>query len=203
MSIYLGNKLISTARIATTDKVGVVKPDGISIFITDEGTLSANVSQIQTGMVIFTAGNTVPDGYLECYGQAISRTAYAELFEVIGTTYGSGNGSTTFNIPNLVNRFIQGSNVVPAADKYVAAGLPNITGGLPANEGHEYKDGWTPPDGYGSFYQIASNVVLGWSDNNIFDNNFWGFSASRSNRIYGNSSTVQPPAVRMIPLIKY
>ena len=203
MSIYLGNKLISTARIATTDKVGVVKPDGISIFITDEGTLSANVSQIKTGMVIFTAGNTVPDGYLECYGQLVSRTTYAELFAVIGTIYGAGDGSTTFKIPDLLNRFIQGSNVVPAADKYVAAGLPNITGGLPANEEHKYKDGWTPPDGYGSFYRIMSNVVLGWSDNDSYDNNFWGFSASRSNSIYGKSSTVQPPAVRMIPLIKY
>lgn len=200
MSIYLGNKLISTARIATTDKVGVVKPDGISIFITDEGTLSANVSQIQTGSVLFFAGNIIPEGYLECYGQAVSRTVYAELFDVIGTIYGSGDGSTTFNVPNLVNKFIQGSNT-PV--KSVDAGLPNIKGGIAAGEGHAYKDGWTPPGGYGAFYQIASNVVLGWSDNDLYDNNFWGFDASRSNAIYGNSTTVQPPAVKMIPLIKY
>lgn len=200
MSIYLGNKLISTARIATTDKVGVVKPDGISIFITDEGTLSVNVSQIKTGSVIFFAGNVIPEGYLECYGQAVSRTQYAELFNVIGTIYGSGDGSTTFNVPNLVNKFIQGSNT-PV--KSVDAGLPNIKGGIPAGEGHKYNGGWTPPGGYGAFYQIASNVVLGWSDNNLYDNNFWGFDASRSNAIYGNSTTVQPPAVKMIPLIKY
>ena len=198
MSIYLGNKLISTARIATTDKVGVVKPDGISIFITDEGTLSANVSQIQTGMVIFTAGNTVPDGYLECYGQAVSRTAYAELFDVIGTIYGSGDGSTTFNIPNLVNRFIQGSNTSGTVKQ---AGLPNITGQFSGTE-NVYKEGYTPSPS-GAFYNDVSNVVSGWSANDLFDNNRWSFSASRSSSIYGRSTTVQPPALTMLPIIKY
>ena len=200
MSIYLGNKLISTARIATTDKTGIVKPDGTSIYVTDEGVLSANVSQIKTGSVIFFASIVIPDGYLKCFGNEISRTQYAELFSVIGTTYGAGDGSTTFNIPDLTDKFIQGGTT-PV--KSVAAGLPNIKGGIPANEEHKYKDGWTPPDGYGAFHRIESNVVLGWSDNNLFDNNFWEFDASRSNRIYGNSSTVQPPAVKMIPLIKY
>lgn len=198
MSIYLGNKLISTARIATTDKVGVVKPDGISIFITDEGTLSANVSQIKTGSVIFFAGNVIPEGYLECYGQAVSRTVYAELFNVIGTIYGSGNGSTTFNIPNLVNRFIQGSNTSGTVKQ---AGLPNITGQFSGTESL-YKEGYTPSPS-GAFYQSAFNVVAGWSTNDQFDNNVWSFSASRSSSIYGRSTTVQPPALTMLPIIKY
>lgn len=47
------------------------------------------------------AGSTVPAGYLPCDGSEVSRTAYAGLFAVIGTTYGTGDGSTTFNVPNL------------------------------------------------------------------------------------------------------
>jgi microcystin-dependent protein len=54
-----------------------------------------------TGEVKPFAGGTVPKGYLLCFGQAISRTAYAGLFAVLGTTYGAGDGSTTFNLPDL------------------------------------------------------------------------------------------------------
>ena len=52
------------------------------------------------------AGSTPPPGWLLCNGAAVDRTAYAQLFTVLGTTYGTGNGSTTFNIPNLVGRTI-------------------------------------------------------------------------------------------------
>lgn len=51
------------------------------------------------------AGSSAPTGYLLCDGTAVSRTIYSALFNIIGTTYGSGNGSTTFNIPNLIQRF--------------------------------------------------------------------------------------------------
>ena len=47
------------------------------------------------------ASNAVPDGWLYCDGSAISRTTYADLFDVIGTAFGSGDGSTTFNIPDM------------------------------------------------------------------------------------------------------
>jgi hypothetical protein len=51
------------------------------------------------GMVMAFAGTSAPAGWLKCDGSAISRTTYAALFNVIGTTYGTGNGSTTFNLP--------------------------------------------------------------------------------------------------------
>ena len=56
------------------------------------------------------AGSTAPDGYLLCDGQAVSRTTYADLFDVIGTTYGTGDGSTTFNVPNLKGKVLVGYN---------------------------------------------------------------------------------------------
>ncbi|MFQ6744812.1 MAG: phage tail protein [Alphaproteobacteria bacterium] len=52
-----------------------------------------------TGMVMAFAGTTAPTGWLKCDGSAISRTTYADLFEAIGTKYGTGDGSTTFNLP--------------------------------------------------------------------------------------------------------
>ena len=59
------------------------------------------------------AGSTIPTGWLLCDGSAVSRTTYSELFTVIGTTYGTGDGSTTFNLPDLRNRFMVG-----AGDEY-------------------------------------------------------------------------------------
>lgn len=56
------------------------------------------------------AGTSAPDGWLFAYGQAISRTTYADLFDAIGTTYGSGDGSTTFNVPDLRGRVVAGQD---------------------------------------------------------------------------------------------
>ncbi len=62
------------------------------------------------GTIAIHSGDTtsIPTGYLECNGQAISRTTYASLFSTIGTTYGIGDGSTTFNLPDLRGEFIRG-----------------------------------------------------------------------------------------------
>lgn len=65
---------------------------------------------MEVGSIISFAGSTLPDGYLVCDGSAVSRDTYSELFEIIGTTYGVGNGSSTFNLPNLVNRIAMGSS---------------------------------------------------------------------------------------------
>lgn len=64
------------------------------------------------GMYGYFAGNNAPTNWLRCDGQEVSRTDYAELFNTIGTTYGSGDGATTFNLPNvnLENRTLVGSS---------------------------------------------------------------------------------------------
>lgn len=54
---------------------------------------------VPVGTIFHYAGTVVPDGYLLCSGQAVSRTTYNKLYSVIGTAYGSGDGSTTFNLP--------------------------------------------------------------------------------------------------------
>lgn len=60
------------------------------------------------GIVMSFAGATAPQGYLLCDGSAVSRTDYADLFTAIGTTYGAGDGSTTFNVPDLSGRVVIG-----------------------------------------------------------------------------------------------
>jgi len=60
------------------------------------------------GTVIWTARTTAPTGYIKANGAAISRSTYATLFSAIGTTYGAGDGSTTFNLPDLRGEFIRG-----------------------------------------------------------------------------------------------
>lgn len=61
-----------------------------------------------TGVVKAFAGTAAPTGYLFCDGSAVSRSTFATLFSVIGTTYGTGDGSTTFNLPDLRGRVVMG-----------------------------------------------------------------------------------------------
>ena len=65
-------------------------------------------SGIPSGQIIHVATSSAPTGYLKCNGAAISRTTYAALFTAIGTVFGVGDGSTTFNVPDLRGEFIRG-----------------------------------------------------------------------------------------------
>lgn len=60
------------------------------------------------GEVVAYAGSNIPDNFLDCIGQAVSRTTYSDLFNVIGVSHGSGNGVDTFNIPDYRGRFLRG-----------------------------------------------------------------------------------------------
>ena len=78
----------------------------------------------RTGEVVPYAGATAPAGSLLCYGQAISRTAYVGLFTALGTAHGVGDGSTTFNLPDLRGRVAAGKDDMggSAANRITAAG---------------------------------------------------------------------------------
>ena len=139
-------------------------------------------------------GSTVPEGFLLCNGAAISRTTYAKLFAAIGTLYGAGDGATTFNLPDMRDRFAEGAGTYSVGTA-VEAGLPNITGILYLVTGSN--------DCTGSFYftsstnsRISASVVAN-------ANNVIGFSASKSTSIYGNSTTVQPSSLVLNYVIKY
>lgn len=70
---------------------------------------AASLFVIPSGTILDFAGTSVPTGFLPCDGAAVSRTTYATLFSAIGTTWGVGNGTTTFNVPDLARRVTLGS----------------------------------------------------------------------------------------------
>ena len=87
---------------------------------------------IETGMIIPYGGSgtatTPPSGYRFCNGAAINRTTFSALFGVIGTRFGNGNGSTTFNIPDLRSEFIRGANTMGGNSRSGGLGSNNAGG---------------------------------------------------------------------------
>ena len=90
---------------------------------------------VPPGAVIPYAGSSAPDGWLLCDGRTVSRTTYAALFAVIGVTYGSGDGNTTFALPNLQGRVAAGtSSSHPLASKAGADSKQITRANLPAEK---------------------------------------------------------------------
>lgn len=109
---------ISTAKIANSAVTTIKIADGA---VTTVKILDANVTAAKLAADVITtlippasiwdfAGASLPTGWLACDGSAVSRTTYSDLFAAIGTTYGSGNGSTTFNIPDCRGRITVGKD---------------------------------------------------------------------------------------------
>jgi microcystin-dependent protein len=154
----------------------------------------------------FAGANSIPTGYLVCDGAAISRTTYAQLYAVIGDTYGAGDGSTTFNVPNLKGRYIEGQNNA-AVGKVWEAGLPNITGWFKSDNDqpslpgiYNHFSGVFYGDQILTTYKTTGNLA---SQTKYVYSNQITLNASRSSSIYGKADTVQPPAVTMRYIIKY
>ena len=151
-----------------------------------------DVSGIPTGSLVAFAGTTIPKGFLLCNGATVSRTTYAKLFEVIGTKWGSGDGSTTFNLPDFKDRFIEGTTDTSKVGKKLEAGLPNITG---------YFAGWNIiKEVSGCFFQENyQNHVGGTVD--PYGNKI-SLDASRSSSVFSKSNSVQPASCYTLMIIK-
>ena len=141
------------------------------------------------GEPIITLSSVLENNEIWLEGATVSRTTYSDLFQIYGTTYGIGDGSTTFQLPDFRNRAIWGAN----SFGYISAGLPNITGTF---EGASQNADYTS----GAFYVIGRNTKVA---NDGERDNTYGFDASRSNAIYGNSTTVQPPAIKVRVKTRY
>lgn len=84
---------------------------------------------VPVGVVNPFAGATAPSGWLLCYGQAVSRTQYSALFAVLNTTYGAGDGSTTFTLPDMRGRSVSGKdNMGGSTAGRITAGTTGVTG---------------------------------------------------------------------------
>jgi microcystin-dependent protein len=118
-----------------------------------------------TGTIKLDAGTVAPAGWLKCDGSAVSRTTYAQLFARVGTAYGAGDGSTTFNLPNLLGRFplgagqgtgltnrLQGATGGEEAHVLATAELPAHNHGI-TDPGHSHG----APSGTGFMVQLNSS----------------------------------------------
>ena len=151
---------------ATTGNAAIIAATGpdtnININLTPKGSGSvlfggAAPALTPTGVVVPFAGTSAPTGWLLSFGQTVSRTTYAALFAVIGTTYGAGDGSTTFGLPDLRGRVIAGQDDMGGTSANRLTGLSggvdgDVLGGTGGSESHTLTEAEIPShshiDGY-------------------------------------------------------
>lgn len=122
--------------------------------------VAAAASGVPAGTVIFHSANTAPTGFIKANGAAISRTTYAALFAAIGTAFGVGDGSTTFNVPDLRGEFPRGWDDSRGVDSGRAFGSAQAEGLK------NHKHAFNTPNGastgsatWGSFYNEATTMT--------------------------------------------
>lgn len=149
--------------------------------------------------------NSTPDNYIQANGAALSRTNYAELFRVYGTTFGAGDGSSTFNIPDMRNYYPIGAGSRVSIGSAVSDGLPGITGRI-------YNDFTKHPVSEAGRDASSSGALYfgTFGGNRATDTNFDGgaarsidFDASRSSAVYGRCSWVRPQSRGLHYIIRY
>lgn len=180
---------------STTAKAGAV-PLGGSDGLIDVTWLKNAI--LPVGSLVASLAESI-DGWLLCNGALLSRVTYANLFDVIGTSFGEGDGSTTFALPDFRDKTLWGAN--DNLMEVISAGAPNITGhignlvstSMEAGANRQGAFEWNRQQGVGTI-----NVTPGTGYR--FDPML---NASWSSSVYGNSETIQPPAIAVNILIKY
>ena len=158
------------------------------------------------GFIKTFAGTTTPEGTLLCDGSAVSRDTYSELFAAIGTTWGEGDGSTTFNLPDLRDQWILCAGTEHEAGESVAEGLPNITGTTYIGDygkaiGMFYSPNGAIRPGVFSGYVLPNTIATEQDVPNRYDQIV--LDASYSNNVYGASGHVTPKSTVLTPCIVY
>lgn len=149
---------------------------------------------VPAGAIMFFGVKSIPDGWLICNGANVSRTDYAALFAAIGTIYGTGDGSTTFGLPNMSGRFLEGTADTGYVGTYHSAGLPNVTGSF-TSHGNTGSMQTT-----GAFTNGESGVHS--NSGGASDGRHVYMDANRCSSLYGASGVVQPAALATLALIK-
>lgn len=144
---------------------------------------------VQAGSVIYVAKSTPPTGYLKANGALVSRTTYADLFAAIGTTFGAGDGSTTFNLPDLRGEFIRGVDDGRGVDSGRVLGSAQSATSLNAN-----------PVISGVSLPVSNNVLNGEDAVATGTVNVAPSSASTSST---TAFKVRPRNVALLACIKY
>ena len=113
-------------------KAYVEARDAVSLVTAAAAASASDAAYLPPGAIVPYAGTAAPTGWILCYGQAVSRATYASLFAATGTTYGAGDGSTTFNLPDLRGRVVAGKDDMGGS---AASRLTNSDTGNPGVNG--------------------------------------------------------------------
>lgn len=156
-------------------------PSSTNKFVTEEYRVFSPV-----GMVSPFAGSSAPTGWLICDGSAVSRSTYAALFALIGTTYGAGNGSTTFNLPDLKGRGVIGVGAGTKVLTFSSRSSNTITvTGSSNSSTNEVQTGTAV------LYSAPSGAISGLTDNTTYylirvAYNQFTLASSRANALAGS-----------------
>lgn len=150
-----------------------------------------------TGFIGLWGEDTLPEGWLLCNGAAVSRSTYAGLFAKIGTKYGTGDGSTTFNLPDFRDRYPIGSGTNLTGTQ-VAEQLPNITGRRSEFSMYINASGTTEAL---TVTQTGYTLASG-SDSENCRRSTLSFNASNSNSVYTDNGKIYPASIALNFIIK-
>lgn len=164
------------------------------------GELQKVVINAGVGFVLPFYGETAPPGTLACDGSEISRAAYDELFAVLGTKAGAGDGSTTFNLPDLRGQFVRGTGGNAAAlGAEQSDAIRNITGVLGGYNSWVFNNSCNGCFAPGSF--PSPNRVNSYEENPNYANSAYAyFDASR---VVSTAAEVRPTNVALLWCIIY
>lgn len=168
---------------------------------------SVQISEL-VGEVAFFARTTPPSGWLKANGAAVSRTTYAALFAAIGTTFGAGDGRSTFNLPDLRGEFVRGlddgRNVDGGRRLGTAQGdaIRNITGAFDTSKGSWAQQFVDFAETSGAFYLIRGNKQWTGDPNNGGNNLPTGFKFDAS-RVVPTANENRPRNIALLACIKY
>lgn len=128
-STTIGASSASTGAFTTLSASSTFTLGGTAVTATaaELNVLSGGIAQPPTAAIHMYGGTSAPTGWLLCNGAAVSRSTYADLFAVVGTTYGAGDGSSTFNLPDLRDRFAVGSGTTYSAGATGGAATHTLT----------------------------------------------------------------------------
>lgn len=174
--------------------------------VTINGTTGEITSSVPAGLVMFYCSSTLPTGYLKCNGAAVSRTAYANLFAAIGTTFGAGDGSTTFNVPDLRGEFPRSWDDGRGVDSgrvfgsTQANGIPRMFGGVTDNHGNAAMGAVDVPGFTNPFY---GNTSTPWRTQIQAVTQDFAYVYFDSARLVTAASEVRPRNLALLACIKF
>lgn len=145
---------------------------------------SSAIPGAPVGSVISMAANSTPTGYLVCDGSVVSRTTYSDLFAIIGTTYGAGDGSTTFNLPDYRGYFLRGFDNGAGNDPDASSRTGgDAVGSLQNDEIKSHNHSFNLPRGDASWSNGGGNSLWGNSNNRAYSSENTGGNETRPKNI--------------------